>query len=233
MATNGQKKLFIDIETVWCYDYTSEKETESFAKTATSKIWLNRYWEKNEPKDMAFYAEFGKVICFAVGAYDADGNFKTNAVCNDNEKELLQQLAMIMEKFDVFVWHNINHFDIPFIIKRMIINDIPVPKSLDFRNKKWYEMPNIIHDTMQMRKFTRSGAATWLETIANVLGVANPKNIMDGSEVAPLYWASRGNMWQDDNWLWQLFCDQVKTYCIADVQATKEIYEKINNAFIQ
>jgi len=46
------KKLFIDIETVGCYDYNSQEETESFAKTTTSKIRVDRYAENNKPDRM-------------------------------------------------------------------------------------------------------------------------------------------------------------------------------------
>jgi len=221
------KKLFIDIETVGCYDYNSQEEAESFAKTTASKIWIDRYSENNWPERMGLYAEFGKIICVAVGSYDKNGAFITKAIVNDDERALLVELSNIMGVFDVFVWHNIANFDIPFIIRRMIINGVTVPKTLDFRAKKWYEIPNYIHDTMNLWKFTGwNGNSAGLATIANALGLPDPKAGIDWSEVAPLYRSSR--KW----WLWDLFVDQVSTYCIGDVITSKDVYEKINDAFI-
>ena len=49
------------------------------------------------------YAEFGKIICAAVGSYDKNNNFVTKAIVNDNERELLVELSHIMGVFDVFV----------------------------------------------------------------------------------------------------------------------------------
>lgn len=225
--TNLWKKLFIDIETVGCYDYTSEKEAESFAKTTASKIWIDRYSENNWPERMGLYAEFGKIICVAVGSYDKNNNFVTKAIVNDNERELLVELSHIMGVFDVFVWHNIANFDIPFIIRRMIINGVTVPKTLDFRAKKAYEIPNYIHDTMNLWKFTGwNGNSAGLATIACALWLPDPKAGMDWSEVAAAY---RAGKWGGA--LRELFVDQVSTYCIGDVITSKDIYEKISLAF--
>lgn len=52
---------------------------------------------------MGLYAEFGKIICAAVGSYDQQGNFKTHAIVNDNERDLLIELAKIIDRFDIFV----------------------------------------------------------------------------------------------------------------------------------
>lgn len=52
---------------------------------------------------MGLYAEFGKIICVAVGSYDKNNNFVTKAIVNDNERDLLIELAKIIDRFDIFV----------------------------------------------------------------------------------------------------------------------------------
>jgi len=78
------------------------------------------------------FSEFAKVICIGFGSLtNADGkwNMRLKALTNDNEKILLQDFCSMVQKFTRhykeirFCGHNIKEFDIPFLCRRMIVNN--------------------------------------------------------------------------------------------------------------
>ena len=196
--------LLIDIETVpVCKNYSDLSPN------------LRRLWDKksqlivNETQDTVttfseragIYAEFGKIICIGLGYFvrnnastltDNPYSLKIKSIFGDDEKEILHQFGRVCDKFfrndsKQFCGHNIREFDIPYICRRSYINQIVLPDILiNLQNKKPWENPML--DTLQFWKFGEYKNFTSIDLLSNVLGIESPKDDIDGSDVAEVYW---------------------------------------------
>jgi uncharacterized protein YprB with RNaseH-like and TPR domain len=110
--------------------------------------------------------------------------------------------------------HNGKEFDFPFIARRMIIHQIVLPKKLNLFGKKPWEVPHL--DTLELWKFGDYKHYTSLKLLTHVLGVPSPKDDIDGSEVAKVYY-------QENN------IERIVTYCEKDTIAVAQILLKMNN----
>ncbi|HCM30027.1 MAG TPA: ribonuclease H-like domain-containing protein [Bacteroidales bacterium] len=213
--------LFIDIETVPMASQYDELD-ENF-----KSLWDKKsvYLSKNDEDDPStlferagIYAEFGKIVCISAGRIQND-EIKTKSYYSDNEKKLLQEFADDLSIFTrnipnlYLCAHNGKEFDFPFIIRRMIINQIPIPYILNTRNKNRYELPFI--DTMEMWKFGDYKHFTSLALLCELFGIPTPKDDIDGSEVARVYY--------EENDL-----ERIKSYCEKDVTALIEVYKRLD-----
>ncbi|HNQ19634.1 MAG: putative 3'-5' exonuclease related to the exonuclease domain of PolB [Bacteroidetes bacterium ADurb.Bin035] len=213
--------LFIDIETVPMASQYDDLD-ENF-----KSLWDKKsvYLSKNDEDDPStlferagIYAEFGKIVCISAGRIQND-EIKTKSYYSDNEKKLLQEFADDLSIFTrnipnlYLCAHNGKEFDFPFIIRRMIINQIPIPYILNTRNKNRYELPFI--DTMEMWKFGDYKHFTSLALLCELFGIPTPKDDIDGSEVARVYY--------EENDL-----ERIKSYCEKDVTALIEVYKRLD-----
>ena len=213
--------LFIDIETVPMASQYDDLD-ENF-----KSLWDKKsvYLSKNDEDDPStlferagIYAEFGKIVCISAGRIQND-EIKTKSYYSDNEKKLLQEFADDLSIFTrnipnlYLCAHNGKEFDFPFIIRRMIINQIPIPYILNTRNKNRYELPFI--DTMEMWKFGDYKHFTSLALLCELFGITTPKDDIDGSEVARVYY--------EENDL-----ERIKSYCEKDVTALIEVYKRLD-----
>ena len=82
--------------------------------------------------------------------------------------------------------HNGKEFDYPYLIRRMLINGLDVPVILDLSGKKPWEVNHL--DTMELWKFGDYKNYTSLELLATLFGITTPKDDIDGSDVAKIYW---------------------------------------------
>lgn len=213
--------LFIDIETVPMasqYDALDENFKSLWDKKSV-------YLSKNDEDDPStlferagIYAEFGKIVCISAGRIQND-EIKTKSYYSDNEKKLLQEFADDLSIFTRSIpnlylcAHNGKEFDFPYIIRRMIINQIPIPYILNTRNKNRYDIPFI--DTMEMWKFGDYKHFTSLALLCELFGIPTPKDDIDGSEVARVYY--------EENDL-----ERIKSYCEKDVTALIEVYKRLD-----
>ena len=213
--------LFIDIETVPMASQYDELD-ENF-----KSLWDKKsvYLSKNDEDDPStlferagIYAEFGKIVCISAGRIQND-EIKTKSYYSDNEKRLLQEFADDLSIFTRSIpnlylcAHNGKEFDFPYIIRRMIINQIPIPYILNTRNKNRYDIPFI--DTMEMWKFGDYKHFTSLALLCELFGIPTPKDDIDGSEVARVYY--------EENDL-----ERIKQYCEKDVTALIEVYKRLD-----
>jgi DNA polymerase III epsilon subunit-like protein len=67
--------------------------------------------------------------------------------------------------------HNAKEFDIPFLARRMIINQIALPDKLNLFGKKPWEIPHL--DTLELWKFGDYKHS--LKLMCKVLGIPLPK----------------------------------------------------------
>jgi DNA polymerase elongation subunit (family B) len=191
--------LFLDIETVPLYpslDAVTEHERILWDKKA---VYLKKENETPEElyKRAGIFAEFGKIICIStgmIGLQDSSRVLRLKSFFSDDEKELLTSFADLItrlcQKREVDLCaHNGKEFDFPFISRRMLINGIKLPPILDTAGKRPWEVRHI--DTLELWKFGDHKHYTSLDLLASVFGLESPKNDIDGSQVARVYWNDR------------------------------------------
>lgn len=157
------------------------------------------------------YAEFGKVICISVG-YIKDGTIRIKSFAGDDEHEVLSGFRELLNtRFRDFYLcaHNGKEFDFPYLCRRMLINGISLPASLDIAGKKPWEIPHL--DTMELWKFGDYKHYTSLELLAAVFGIPTPKDDIKGSDVSRVYWQEKD-------------LQRIVTYCQKDVVTIIQLY---------
>jgi uncharacterized protein YprB with RNaseH-like and TPR domain len=219
---NPENVLFIDIETVPLYpDYNSVPE--QWQALWNKKADTLRRNEAETAQTLyvraGIYAEFGKIICITVGFLawtDGVQSFRMKSFAGDDEKVLLTDFAGLLRKHysrpeHRLCGHNIKEFDIPFIARRMIINNVPLPGMLDIAGKKPWEIPHL--DTMELWKFGDYKSYTSLVLLAASLGIPTPKDDIDGSMVAHVYYVEKN-------------LPRIVTYCQKDVFTVAQVLRR-------
>ncbi len=222
---NLKNILFLDIETVSgfaSFSLLPERLKPLWEKKAKYIVAENTPIEDSYFDKAAIYAEFAKVIVIGIGFIYEDENkqlfLKSKALAHDNEKDLLIEFkAFLDSKFknkDQFLCaHNGKEFDFPFLCRRFLVNDIEIPKILQLRDKKPWEIPHF--DTMEMWRFGDKKAYTSLELLAAVLNVPTSKSDIDGSQVNETYY-KLGDL------------QRIAEYCKRDVATLANIYLRLN-----
>ena len=218
--------LLIDIETV------SEKSSFNELNADWQMLWGEKV-QRQLPEDTTaaeFYpqragvmAEFAKVVCISVGYFKREGKehkLRLKSFYGDDEKILLQDFIAALSKMEInnnkwcFSGHNIKEFDIPFICRRLLINNLPIPPFLDFQNMKPWET-NLI-DTFQYWRFGDYKHYTSLKLLAAAMHVPSPKDDIDGSMVGEVYWKEKN-------------LQRIVSYCEKDVITTGNIILRFKN----
>ena len=216
--------LFLDIETV------PEKEQWNELSKDIQELFEKKthYQRKEEHTAEEFYeragiwAEFGKIICISVGYFVAVQNKKKlrlTSFFGDDEHQILTDFKVLLEtyftkKSHVLCAHNGKEFDFPFITRRMIIHQIELPHKLNLFGKKPWEVPHL--DTLEMWKFGDYKQYTSLKLLTAILGISSPKDDIDGSEVANVYYKEKN-------------LQRIVTYCEKDTIAVAQILLRFNN----
>ena len=212
--------LFLDIETV--PQYSSYQELPEAWKNlwAVKAGYLIRNKEDETIESVypraGIYAEFGKIICISCGFILGSGDQKKmilKSFAGDNEQILLYEFAEMLKKWSgteqrFLCGHNGKEFDFPFICRRMIINQVPIPPVLNVSGKKPWEV-NFL-DTMELWKFGDFKNYTSLNLLAHSLGINTPKDDIDGSIVWEIYWKEKN-------------LERIVTYCQKDVVTVAQI----------
>ena len=219
--------LMIDIETVPQYqDYAQLPESwkslwfDKISKTVPE----NFSPEQSYLQKAGILAEFGKVICISTGYFTTNDNkdpmLRLKSIYGHDEKELLQAFTTLTEKLQKhnkdfeFAGHNIREFDIPYICRRMLINQMPLPSYLQLHGAKPWDVKMI--DTLQWWKFGDYKNYVSLNLLANVLGIPTSKTDIDGSMVQHVYYK--------DNDL-----PRIVAYCQRDVVVVANILLRFKN----
>jgi len=221
---NPSRILFLDIETapvVASFDDLSPEFQLLWDKKSA-------YFRKEEEsaadvfERAGIYAEFGKIICISAGfimGHEHNMSLRLKSFYNDNEKELLEDFSVMLNNFStnkeaMLCAHNGKEFDYPYIARRMIINGKKIPALLDNAGKKPWEI-NLL-DTMELWKFGDYKNYTSLELLAGLLNIPTPKDDIDGSMVANIYW-------QEND------LPRIAKYCEKDVIALVQVFLKFRN----
>lgn len=175
------------------------------------------------PQRAGVMAEFAKIICISMGYFTKQGNvlqLRLKSFYGDDEKVLLQNFVTVLNQVETknnkwsFAGHNIKEFDIPFICRRLLVNSLPIPVYLDFQNMKPWDT-NMV-DTFQYWRFGDYKNYTSLKLLAAAMGVPSPKDDIDGSMVADVYWKEKN-------------LERIVTYCQKDVVTTGNIILRFKN----
>lgn len=208
------KIVAIDIETapICKYNELSEELKEIWDKKVKNRFNEFETSELKYENNASFFSLFTKIICISMG--DVSNNRIKSYV--GEEVDILNNFKTdfeSVEKIDkiTLVGHNINNFDIPFILQRLLINSIKISWFYKTMTCKPWELQS--YDTMNLWKAT---SQEWysLEYICKCLNIESPKNELQGSGVAEAFYNGEIN--------------KIKEYCERDVQAVKLVFNKLN-----
>lgn len=200
-------KLFLDIETLPAPGEKMEL--------------LKSFWEDSRKKNggkiipglndfdtffrnTSFQGEFGRILCIGYAVDDQP----TDCISGD-EKEMLRKFWGLAKDANLFIGHNVMDFDLKFIYKRSVIQNVRPSRELSFARYR----NNPIFDTMhEWEKW--SGKGTGLHRLSLAMGFASPKEEgIDGSQVYDYFLAGK--------------TDEIIEYCKRDVEATRKVYNRI------
>jgi len=216
--------LFLDIETVACTDNFQTLDERLKVQWSRKAGFLKR--EENITDEELFhqragiYAEFGKIICIAVGKlYDTETGevgLKTKVYFGHDEKIVLTEFNTMLERMEGavvrFCAHNGKEFDFPYMSRRMLVNGITLPSALNLSGRKPWENPHL--DTMEMWKFGDYKHYTSLDLLTAIFNIPSSKSDMEGGQVNAVYY-------RDKN------LEKIKNYCVRDVVVLTQLYLKM------
>ena len=221
---NIENILFLDIETVpeienW--DAVSNEIQELFSDK-TKYLRKEEFSAEEYYERAGIWAEFGKIICISVGYFAKEKevlNFRVTSFYGDVEKDLLNNFKSLLnahfnKNYHLLCAHNGKEFDFPYIARRMVINNIELPPKLSLFGKKPWEIPHL--DTMELWKFGDYKHYTSLKLLTHILGIPSPKQDIDGSQVAEVYYKEKN-------------LKRIVEYCEADTIAVAQVFLRFKN----
>ena len=219
--------LFLDIETIPTnradvrdYIAATVKPPGNISKAETIAKWMTE--SKPEAVEEAIAktgldGSFGR-ICVIGWAWGDDAAHAEYS--EDNEGELLEHFAKCMNLRPMtthyeatVVGHNVNSFDLRFLMQRFIVNGIRPPLVIQraAQAKPWEA--DKVFDTMVQWNPDKD-KRTSLDKLCLALGIPSPKGDIDGSQVAAAVAAGR--------------IADVAAYCERDVEAARAVYRRMN-----
>jgi len=212
--------LFLDIETVAVSESYQKLDERLKVQWARKANFFRR--EENQTDEDLFelragiYAEFGKIVTIGIGMFtegdNGDLGLRTKYFSSHDERQLLIDFKSLMEKLGPntrLCAHNGKEFDFPYISRRMLVNDISLPETLNQSGRKPWEIPHL--DTMEMWKFGDFKHYTSLDLLAAIFNLPSSKGVMDGSQVSEVYYKEKD-------------LDKISTYCIGDVVTVAQLF---------
>ena len=219
--------LFIDIETVPVVrEYAMLREGLQQAWIKKAKF-LKSDKEANATPEGLFeekagiFSEFAKVVCISFGSFHSHAGglrLRLKSIAGHDEQLLLNEFCTVISRFSAhysdlrFCGHNIKEFDIPFLCRRMLINNMGLPECMQLNGKKPWEITHL--DTLELWRFGDYKHYTSLALLAEVLGIPSPKDDLDGSMVATVYY-NEGDV------------QRIAKYCMQDVLTSAKVYLKL------
>ena len=218
---NLKDLLFIDIETVplvqelkegtplyesWDYKVRHNRDNDNFEGT------LNESYIKHS----ALYAEFAKIVCITVGMVVNDV-LKVKSYSDDDEFSLLTEFTRQLSNMTAqnknlrLAGHAIKGFDIPFIMRRCLVNQIELPLLIDTAHLKPWELTAI--DTLELWKGSGFRGCS-LINISTALGLTSPKDEMEGGDTYKVYYNVKNGL------------DLIRQYCEKDVHTVCNVILK-------
>ncbi|MDX2248590.1 MAG: 3'-5' exonuclease [Bacteroidia bacterium] len=215
--------LFLDVETVpvvATFQELPERLQPLWEKKAAQ-------YQRNEPEksgaelfaDRAgIHAEFGKIVCISCGYLQFDDSnvphITLKSYFGPDEFTVLKDFGRMLDKYTSvkegrnICAHNGKEFDFPYLGRRFVVHGLSIPYVLRVQGKKPWETRFL--DTMDLWKFGDYKAYTSLELLSAILGIPSPKDDLDGSQVASVFWKEKDY-------------ERIKNYCEKDVLTTAQV----------
>ena len=224
------RALVFDIETVPALDRRELPSTvaEALSDSAAKK-------EMDTSAVMGLSPFFGKVVSLAIGDGDAEPGSEADTVTVlavppegfepppegvpdqvrlMSEQELLRAFWALAAKAECVVSYNGRGFDVPFLVTRSLIHGIPA--RVDLVSGKWSLRPHL--DLFELVS-QRGRGPSKLDVVCWSLGIESPKEVMDGSMVAPAY--ANGEILK------------IADYNAHDVRATSAVYRRCRDLILR
>lgn len=214
--------LFLDIETVRLVE-----ELELDTPLFDSWKYKMQYEMKNATNDelvvafkdkAALHPEFARIAVITMG-YAKNGELALKTYKNANEAELLDNFFSDLDAFTTrnkntrLAGHYIIYFDIPFIMRRALINQVRPHDLIDLSEEKPWTVTAV--DTKDLWKGTSPTPAS-LINIAVALGLPSPKDDISGAQVGDVYYGEiEGGI------------ERIATYCEKDVLTVANVIRKM------
>ena len=215
--------LFLDIETVSAV-HNFEELSENWQKLWDEKTQRQRGEDVSAAdhyhSKAGILAEFGKIVCISCGFFESSSNprkFRLTSFSGDDEKDLLEKFAAMLHRMGdkyLLCGHNGKEFDFPYLARRMVIQEIQLPKALNISGEKPWNVPHL--DTMELWKFGDYKNYTSLKLLAQAFGLPTPKDDIDGSMVGSVYW--------EENDL-----PRIVRYCEKDVVTLARVFMRMEH----
>ena len=219
--------IFFDIETAGLYPTLEELKSND---PHLAELWVKRCkWlqkqvdpgESTDPSDLwinrsSLHPEFGRIVCVTFGVFTPEGVERLTSFYGEDEKDILEKtnkvLANSRSKSYKLAGQNIKNFDVPYMGKRMLINNITPDPIIQTWNKKPWETSFL--DLAEIFAFGAWGQTfSSLDLISHVLGVPTSKDNMEGSQVHEFYWGGKS--------------EEIKSYCEQDVVCTMNCFKRM------
>lgn len=219
--------MVFDIETVPGVDL---RKVPSTVAQAVTKYADRQDWD--EGKVMSLSPYFGKVVSLAFGDGEADPDeqqVNVFVVPPDDveveelppwvrlvsETELLHAFWALAGHAQVVVTYNGRAFDVPFLVGRSLIHDIPV--RVDLQSNRYSLRPHL--DLYQAMGGGYGRGPASLDVICWALGMPSPKEVMDGSMVHTYF--AKGDV------------ATIAEYNAGDVRATTAVYQRVRDGLLR
>lgn len=153
---------------------------------------------------------FGELLAIGVAFDDCPG-VVLYRMPKESETSLLMKLDALIPFETESAMHWIGHnvlWDMRFLWHRSIANKVTMSR-ID---------PDFIQYTDTMLKWAGRGNRISLDKLCRALSIESPKGDMDGSKVLEAYRDERH--------------DEIKKYCLADVEAARQIYRRMAPALV-
>lgn len=220
------KTLVFDIETVPAF------ERRELPVSVAAALADNATRKEMEPDAvMGMSPFFGKVVSLALGDGDAETGLDDvtvlavppeGTVLSDppkwlrpmSEPDLLRAFWALCSRAETVVSFNGRGFDVPFLVTRSLIHGIPA--RVDLLSQRFALRPHL--DLFELLT-QRGRGPSKLDVVCWALGIESPKEVMDGSMVAPAY--ARGEI------------AKIAEYNAHDVRATAAVYRKCRDLILR
>lgn len=230
LKSDRTRVAFFDIETtpkVKTFEELNEKEMYLFC-TKMQRTYKNDLdlvdgdCSKIYPEKASVLSEYSKVICLSLGWEDADGDFNVKTLRDDEEEKIVTKFAKFVQKnfvndtrFTHLCGHNVKGFDIPYMLRKMIKYDVPIPYYMNPTIRKPWENTHIL-DTKELMCFGDFNFRTSTLTEYLVMMGIDEYEMTKGEDVYKKYWEEND-------------MDSIVAHCESDVEVTAKLFFKFLN----
>lgn len=230
LARDYKKLIYLDIETAPIHKEYHDMPSDlmdiynsKFRDVKSDDVEL--HYKNNA----SFHPEFSRIVCVSM-AYrkNGEGILSCKYVTDMDEYKLLYDFgkmmtALVTSGYDKVITHYGRMFDIPFLMKRITINNyhatsqsksyIPTPHVLVPTTKPW---ESNLYDTHDIWKFGGNTSSS-LNAMCYLLGIESPKNGQVSGETVGPFFHEYG----------ERSLSTIGEYCNADVEALAKVVNRL------